>query len=979
MTNGIHDAEERTDSLARVQPPGELAAFGVTRVRMVIVPLLAVFILVLYLSVCGIHTLCDPPILLAAISAIFLVFIPLCAAFLAGRNYHAVGHPVFFLLGCGLVSFAACSLLTCWSTNTAGAPDIVVALHCLGAGLWHFASSVFLFIAIQNESDMLLGCRCVFIVHAMIMFAAVGLGAFAALSQRPAFCIQGIGFAPLHQWVLGGSAVLCVVSGLHLVFFRARVKTRFAHWYGLSLLLIYIGLAGDLIQKYGDYKLGWVGRSAQYLSGCCLLAALVAGKREVRRDDAGASLSQGWFWPFVEHGILRRTSDRCQQDDALQKEVDARRNAEFKHACAHETALEFQINYLHLFESIGDPIVVHDKGMHILAVNGAACEYYGYTRAELGSMTIYQLDAPDEVVYQPERMAKVEQNGEAVFEVIHRRKDNTFVNVEVHARAMVWRGTPAVIGICRDVTQRKQAEDKLAESQRRLMLATESAKMGIWEWDIAHDRIIWDEQVFRLYGIIERPSTISIAYWISLLHEDDVGSVRAVGKAALKDDAPYSAVYRIRQPNGNIRYIQANGMVIRDESGNPKRMLGIDYDITMQRQAAAILDRNLSILSTAVAQSPIGSLIADHFFRITEANDSACQILGLVPATIVNEDMLGVLLGSGPDNLREISVGGLANEGRWMHLLHVPVHGGSDRWLDIQVISIKGVDGQVVGYAASIRDMTAMKRMEIEHQHRTEEFMQSSRMASLGVLTAGLGHEISNPANFIAINIPLLKTYWNEALPVLDAHAERTSNFTLGRMAWPQVRCLTPSLFDGIEDGLDRIRATLASMRNYAIPDLRSHQPVDMNAVVESSLTLTRHALNRASTKLSVELHPGLPAVLGSFQRLEQVVVNLLLNACQALPSNDRAISIATHLDHEMGRILVVIADEGVGIPAEELPHLGEPFRTTKRNSGGTGLGLSIVKRILAEHGGDLNISSHPDCGTTVTVSMPILPSGVAT
>jgi polar amino acid transport system substrate-binding protein len=118
--------------------------------------------------------------------------------------------------------------------------------------------------------------------------------------------------------------------------------------------------------------------------------------------------------------------------------------------------------------------------------------------------------------------------------------------------------------------------------------------------------------------------------------------------------------------------------------------------------------------------------------------------------------------------------------------------------------------------------------------------------------------------------------------------------------------------------------------------------------------------------------------VRGDAQRLEQVIVNLLLNACQALPDPERAVVLATRLDGAGERVVVEVRDEGVGIAPEHLPRLTEPFFTTRREAGGTGLGLSISAGIVKEHGGTLDFAAAPGGGTVVTLSLPALPREAA-
>jgi polar amino acid transport system substrate-binding protein len=123
---------------------------------------------------------------------------------------------------------------------------------------------------------------------------------------------------------------------------------------------------------------------------------------------------------------------------------------------------------------------------------------------------------------------------------------------------------------------------------------------------------------------------------------------------------------------------------------------------------------------------------------------------------------------------------------------------------------------------------------------------------------------------------------------------------------------------------------------------------------------------------LSASYSPALPRVRGNSQRVEQVIVNLLLNACQALEGKGKEIVIATSFDPERAVVLLSVHDEGRGIAAEDLPRLTDPFFTTKREEGGTGLGLSVSAGIVKEHGGSLCFGSLPGEGTTVTLALPV-------
>jgi polar amino acid transport system substrate-binding protein len=148
-------------------------------------------------------------------------------------------------------------------------------------------------------------------------------------------------------------------------------------------------------------------------------------------------------------------------------------------------------------------------------------------------------------------------------------------------------------------------------------------------------------------------------------------------------------------------------------------------------------------------------------------------------------------------------------------------------------------------------------------------------------------------------------------------------------------------------------------------------QLVDLNMVVKSALVLLSNAVKKATDHLTVSLHPELPAFRGNAQQIEQVVVNLVHNACQALIDRRQPISIATLPGGERDGVVLEIRDGGTGIPSEQLERIMDPFYTTKRDSGGTGLGLSVSATIVKEHGGSLEFASKPGKGTTVRVWFP--------
>jgi polar amino acid transport system substrate-binding protein len=186
------------------------------------------------------------------------------------------------------------------------------------------------------------------------------------------------------------------------------------------------------------------------------------------------------------------------------------------------------------------------------------------------------------------------------------------------------------------------------------------------------------------------------------------------------------------------------------------------------------------------------------------------------------------------------------------------------------------------------------------------------------------------------------------------------------------MRSEIPELFRETNASAVRIKRIVEELKNFARQeDADFFEKVDLNKVAESAVRLVEPTLRKATDQFTTQLAEDMPPVLGNFQRIEQVVVNLLLNASQALGDNRGKITLETASSVSTGEVMLVVRDNGIGIDAKHLPHLMDPFFTTKREQGGTGLGLSVSAGIVKEHGGRLTFDSIPGLGTTVRLFLP--------
>lgn len=300
------------------------------------------------------------------------------------------------------------------------------------------------------------------------------------------------------------------------------------------------------------------------------------------------------------------------------------------------------------------------------------------------------------------------------------------------------------------------------------------------------------------------------------------------------------------------------------------------------------------------------------------------------------------------------------------------------KYIAVVVVPLLLILGGTVLWSHSLRRQVAQRTESLsraleEVQLNQQQLVQADKMAALGILVSGVAHEINNPTGLILLDVPILRKIYHDMTPILEERYQEEGDFTLGGLRYSRVREEVPRLLEEMQEGAKRIKRIVEDLKDFARrDDAGVKELVDLNGVAQAAVRLVDASLRKATTRFTARYAADLPQVLGNAQRIEQVVVNLILNACQALPDPSRGIELETSLDPQGGRVILRVRDEGIGIAPENLPRLTDPFFTTKRESGGTGLGLSVSAGIVKEHGGSLSFDSTPGEGTTVTLSLPV-------
>jgi polar amino acid transport system substrate-binding protein len=270
------------------------------------------------------------------------------------------------------------------------------------------------------------------------------------------------------------------------------------------------------------------------------------------------------------------------------------------------------------------------------------------------------------------------------------------------------------------------------------------------------------------------------------------------------------------------------------------------------------------------------------------------------------------------------------------------------------------------------REIAERRQVEEELRLNQQQLVQADKMAALGVLVSGVAHEINNPTGLILLEVPILKRFHADAARVLERYYQENGDFSCGGLPYSRMREEIPRSLEKLQDAGKRIKRIVDDLKDFARrDDTACNEIVDLNATAQAAVRLVEPSIRKATAHFTAEYGKGLPRIRGNAQRNEQVLVNLILNASQALPDISRSIELTTWHDAGRGVVAFRLRDEGSGISPEHLARLTDPFFTTKRDQGGTGLGLSVSAGIVKEHGGTLEFDSTPGSETTVTLTLP--------
>jgi len=528
-------------------------------------------------------------------------------------------------------------------------------------------------------------------------------------------------------------------------------------------------------------------------------------------------------------------------------------------------------------------------------------------------------------------------------------------------------GTMAVL---EDITERKRAEDELKASEANYRAIFDGTNDAIFVLDAETGAIVdVNRKMCEMYGCSRDQALRLDVEAFSSGQEPYTQSFanRYVRKAAVGDIQLFE--WLARRMDGSLFWVEVN--IKKINLGGTTRALASVRDITERKMA-----------EEAHRESE------ERFRRIFDQHDDAAMII--CPETLVIVDVNPMLVRHYGFSARKLLKGGPAlflqqpELDRVRQALRRITDAGTvqieplatvDKGGARTVTSFKAklVMARGVSYAyCTFRDITERHRIREEKKKMQAKLLQTNKMAALGTLSSGIAHEINNPVNFILSNARMLHDAWQDLDLMLAENRDDLGEHSIGGFPLAEARELLPKLLEGIIDGSHRIRNILTGLREFAREEIAPpNQRVDVNTAIEKAVTILQNQVRKYTNHFHLAAEPHLPLVSGSLQQLEQVVINLAMNALQSLPSKDLGVYISTYRDISARSVVMKIRDQGIGMTPDTVKRIFDPFFTTRLECGGTGLGLSICYSIIKEHGGTIEVESEPGMGTSVYVRLP--------
>jgi hypothetical protein len=612
------------------------------------------------------------------------------------------------------------------------------------------------------------------------------------------------------------------------------------------------------------------------------------------------------------------------------------------------------------FEFSPDAIVVTDENGRITNVSSQAERAFGYTRAELLGLPVETL--------MPERFRAAHPNYRESYrsrpsvrpmgtglELFGRRRDGAEFPVDIMLSPVETAGGQIFLIVIRDVSERKRTEEALRKTEQQLRVSKEQTErelrqlidaipQQVFVFDADWSPLFANRRELEYTGLTPQEAQSKDAA-ARIFHPEDLKKLAVLRERALALGAPFEMEARIRGKDGQYRWFLIRDNPLRDEQGRVLRWYGTRTDIEDRKLAEERTREGEGELRQLIDAIPQQVFVFDADWSPLFANRRELEYTGLTPQEAQSKDAVARIFH--PDDLKQLESlrERMLSEGAVFEMeARIRGKDGQYRWFLIRDNPLRDEQGRVLRWYGTRTDIEDRKQAEEALRRAQAELARVTRIMTMGELAASIAHEVNQPISGIVLN-------GNTCLRWL---AGDSPNLEEAREAARRI----------VRDG-KRAGDVIARIRAMATKTVTAKGRLDMNGVIREVVALAGDEGRRGHVTLRTEFADDLSPVLGDRVQLQQVVLNLVMNAVQAMSAIDerqRELVIRTQNDGA-GQVRVTVKDSGIGLDPQSAERIYDAFYTTKH--GGMGMGLSISRSIVQDHGGQLWAVANDGPGTT--------------
>ncbi|MFN6386337.1 MAG: PAS domain S-box protein [Pseudanabaena sp.] len=635
-----------------------------------------------------------------------------------------------------------------------------------------------------------------------------------------------------------------------------------------------------------------------------------------------------------------------------------------------EKALMLKQKHLEaLMNNIPQHAWIKDEQSRLIAVNEPLAQAFGVSAEELIGKTAFDVCPVDLAQVYHNGDAEVLQSGQRKVVVEHsKRADGTLGWFETTRTPFRddQLNIAGTVGIAADITEQKQAEQKLQELSERLELAIQSAQIGVWEFDFSNNRLFWDERMLAIHGVSPEAFHGTYEDWSSRVHPDDLPHAQP---DILEEQAIYNTEFRIIRPDGTVRWVMSYSCKQRNHQGELVRAVGVNIDISDRKNAELALQDLSDRLEFALKGANIGIWEYQMNEERLIWDERMFSLYGISP-----EEFSGKYT----DWLQRVHPDDLD----WVQQAEQKAHQGARecrvefrivrpdstiRFIDSYAFKQYNAQGEILKTIGLNIDITDRKQAEAQLQHINEELIKATRLKD--EFLANMSHELRTPLNAILGMTEILQEEifgdLNDRQMQSLQTIEKSSNH----------------LLELINDILDVAKIEAGQIH-------LSCQPSNVETLCQSSLVFIKQQSFSKNIQLESVIPANLPTINLDERRIRQVLINLLNNAVKFTPNGGKIILQVNYIEfldnaeivqsRACDTLEISIIDTGIGIAPDQIKRLFQPFvqveSALNRNYEGSGLGLVLVKRLVELHGGEVRLTSELGVGSCFTIAIPNSP-----